>query len=79
MSKRSAMVMMVLFLGAISPVVAHGADPNPMGWWSFDGNGVDSSGNGRDGTLNGDAHYEAGYLGQALALDGDGDYFTVDG
>jgi len=45
----------------------------------FEGDATDSSGNGYDGTLMGDAHFEAGPSGQALALDGDGDYVNVDG
>ncbi|MFH1717613.1 MAG: LamG-like jellyroll fold domain-containing protein, partial [Planctomycetota bacterium] len=69
----------VLVLGAAVTGTANAADPVLAGWWKFDGNGLDSSGNGRNGTLAGDAHFEAGYSGQALALDGDGDYFTVDG
>ena len=52
-------------------------DPGLVGWWKLDGDGTDASGNGHDGVLEGDAHYEPGYLDQALALDGDGDYFTA--
>jgi len=40
---------------------------------------ANASGNGLDGTLEGDAHFVEGYSGQAIALDGDGDYFTVNG
>jgi hypothetical protein len=77
--KRAAPQIVILLAGLVWPVVACGAEANLMGWWKFDGNGLDSSGNGRDGSLVRDAHYEAGYAGQALALDGDGDCFTVDG
>ena len=46
-----------------------------VGWWRLDeGAGTtafDSSGNGRDGTLNGDPQWVAGYLGGALEFDGD--------
>jgi len=69
----------VLVLGAVWASPAEAADPNLVGWWKFDGDGLDASGNGRKGTLAGNAHFEAGHSGQALALDGDGDYFTVDG
>ncbi len=69
----------VLVFGAVVTGAANAADPILAGWWKFDGNGLDSSGNGRNGTLAGDAHFEPGYFGQALALDGSGDYFTVDG
>jgi hypothetical protein len=80
MGKKTATIQVLIALGVLAwPLVVCGADANLMGWWKFDGNGSDSSGNGRDGTLVRDAHYEAGYAGQALALDGDGDGFTVTG
>jgi len=69
-------LVFVLVSACTSP--AEAADPGMVGWWKFDGDGLDASGNGRNGTLAGDAHFEAGYSGQALALDGTGDYFTVD-
>jgi hypothetical protein len=69
----------VFFVGLVWPLAAWGAEANLMGWWKFEGNGLDSSGNGRAGSLVKDAHYEAGYEGQGLALDGDGDGFTVTG
>jgi len=55
-------------------------DPNLMGYWKFDGDTSDSSGNGRDATLVGDAHVvDNGILGGALLLDGSGDYATITG
>jgi len=58
-------------------------DPNLVGWWKLDdvGSGavIDFSGYGRDGTLVGDAHFVPGYDGDAVDLDGSGDYVTVDG
>jgi len=59
--------------------LAQDLDPNLVGWWKFDGDALDSSGNGRDGTLMGDAHFIDGLLGQALSLDGSGDYVNIDG
>ena len=53
--------------------------PSLVGWWKFDGDVLDSSGNGRNGSLQGDAHFEPGLFDQALALDGMGDYATIDG
>jgi len=73
------LVSIVLVLGAVWASPASAADPNLVGWWKFDGDSLDASGNGRSGVLAGNAHFEAGHLGQALALDGDGDYFTVTG
>ena len=77
--KLICLVLLVLGLGAVWMSPANAADPSLVGWWKFDGNGLDASGNGRNGTLAGNAPCEPGHSGQALALDGDGDYFTVDG
>jgi hypothetical protein len=58
-------------------------DPNLVGWWKLDDVGrravIDYSGYGRDGTPYGDAHFVPGYDGEALALDGAGDYFAING
>ena len=49
-----------------------------LAWWTFNEaagtTAADVSGNGHDGTLNGDASWAAGHLGGALQLDGSGDY-----
>ena len=80
MCKKSiCVVLLALLAGLALPRPAGAADPGLVGWWKFDGDGLDASGNGRAGTLAGDAHYEAGYSGQALGLDGDGDSFSVTG
>ncbi len=80
MSKKLiSFVPFVLVLGVALAGPARAADPNLVGWWKFNGDGLDASGNGRSGALTGDAHFAAGHSGQALALDGDGDYFTVTG
>ncbi len=79
MGKRRVATAIVLVVGLIAPMVANGADPGLVGWWKFDGDGSDASGNGRDGTLMGNADFKPGHEGQALTLDGDGDYFTVNG
>ena len=73
------LISLVFVLGIVWTSPAEAADANLMGWWKLDGDGLDASGNGRSGTLAGDAHYEAGYSGQALVLDGDADFFTVTG
>ena len=58
------------------------ADPNLIGWWTFDeGQGTvafDYSGYGNHGTLGGDPQWVAGYFGGALELDGSGDYVAID-
>jgi len=52
-----------------------------VAWWKLDdGSGniaIDSSGNGYNGTLAGDASWVDGITGSALAFDGDGDYVDI--
>jgi hypothetical protein len=48
-----------------------------VGLWRFDGDPTDSSGLGNDAALAGDPEFVAGWLGQAIYLDGD-DYVTMD-
>ena len=53
--------------------------PPPAGlvsWWPGDGNAVDV-GDGNHGTLQGDATYAGGIVGQAFSMDGDGDYIDL--
>ncbi len=64
----------VLVTSLILTSVAEGADPSLVAWYRFDGNALDSSGNELHGTEMGDPTYEAGVFGQAISLDGDGDY-----
>ncbi len=48
-----------------------------VGWWKFDGNANDSSGNDNNGTEIGDLTYVAGRIGQAISFDGEGDRIEV--
>jgi hypothetical protein len=48
-----------------------------VGWWKFDGDANDFSGNNRHGTLHGDPAYATGRVGQALNLDGSDDWVNV--
>jgi len=71
--------VLVLGMTAVSPA---GLDDDPAleGWWKFDGDALDSSPNGRHGTLMGDAHIiDVGLHGQAISFDGSGDYVNIDG
>jgi hypothetical protein len=43
-----------------------------VGWWKFDGNADDSSGNGNNGDEKGEPTYVAGKIGQAISFDGEG-------
>ncbi|MBL7184918.1 MAG: hypothetical protein ISS70_01220 [Phycisphaerae bacterium] len=58
-------------------------DPNLVAWWKLDddrsGIVVDSSGNDHHGTLHGDPQYVPGFDGDALELDGIGDFVQMDG
>ena len=64
------LVSFILVLGLVQTSIAQDADSNLAGWWKFDGDADDSSGNGRHGTLLGNAQFEPGVFGQAVALDG---------
>ncbi len=72
------LVCFVLVLGLVLTSRANAADPSLVGWWRLDeGSGTiahDSSGNGNDGTFNGDPQWVEGHLGGALEFDGAGDY-----
>jgi parallel beta-helix repeat protein len=59
--------------GPILPDIAV-TDPNLVAWYRFDGDASDNSGNDLHGREMGDPTYEAGVFGQAIRLDGDGDY-----
>ena len=75
MSKQFLFLTFVFIICAgAAPGWAQDLDPNLVGWWKLDGDALDSSDNGLDGTLMGEAHFEAGYTGQALVLDGVEDY-----
>ncbi len=72
------MFSFVLFLGL---ALSNSASAELVGWWKLDeGSGTtafDSSGNGNDGTLEGDPQWVEGQLGEALEGDGSGDYIRV--
>ena len=53
------------------------SDPNLVGWWKFDGNAKDSSGNGNNGAKTGDPTYAAGKIGHAISFDGVSDRIEV--
>ena len=61
------------------------SDPNLIGWWKLDGEYLDLgyvmdySGYDHYGSLRDDPQLVAGYEGNALDFDGDGDYITIDG
>ena len=68
------LALMVLSLAS----VISAADPNLVGWWRFDGDALDSSGNARHGTLHGAPQFADRVHNESLELDG-GDVVTIDG
>ncbi|MHC4463655.1 MAG: LamG-like jellyroll fold domain-containing protein, partial [Planctomycetota bacterium] len=56
-------------------------DPNFLAWWRLDeekgDTALDHSGHGNHGTLNGDPERVGGMIGNALELDGTGDYIAI--
>jgi len=69
----------VIILAAAAPTVAQDLDPNLVAWWTFDGDAMDLSGNGRNGTLVAAAGFvEEGMVGGALGLYNNG-YVNIDG
>ena len=71
----------VLVLGLVLTRAADAADPNLVGYWTFDeGSGTiasDYSGHGNDGTIEGGPQWVAGKVGGALKFDGDDDQITL--
>ena len=68
------LLLILLFVGVAS------SDPIPAGpiaEYHFNGNALDSSGNGNDGTINGGATFVPGKYGQALSFDGVDDYVEI--
>jgi len=76
--KPACIVSLVFVVGLVFAGVGRSADPDPVGYWKLgETSGItalDATGNGNDGTLNGDPQWVAGRLGGALEFDGDGDY-----
>ena len=66
----------------VTIVVSHASaqcvDPPPglVSWWPGDGNAFDIE-DGNDGTLQGDATFAPGKVGEAFSFDGNGDYVTI--
>ena len=74
----AALILAVL---VVQPVLAQSVKDGLVAYWAFndeDGDiASDSSGNGHDGTLEGDPEWTDGIFGGALEFDGDGDEVVV--
>jgi hypothetical protein len=69
----------VLVLGLVLTKAADGARPRLIGWWRFDGDTLDYSGLGNDGTAVGNPTFVPGKVGSgAIDLDGISDYVVID-
>jgi len=75
------LVSFVLVLSIALTNVAKAAEPDLVGWWRLDdGSGmtaIDSSGNGNDGTLQGNPKWVTGQIGGALQFNGVDEYVDV--
>ena len=78
MFRRLFFVFIIIFCAANFLSVADAAGTGPIGRWRFDEESgtiaYDSSGNGNDGTLEGDPQWVVGKINGALEFDGVGDY-----
>jgi len=77
--KRLCLVLGLFMLLSLSMPCVLAEDPALMGWWKFDGDALDSSGNDRHGTLQGSPAFGPGVFGQALEMEANPDYVTIDG
>lgn len=73
MKKKLGKLIVIFFVLATGPVNAQ-----MVGYWEFEGNANDSSGNGNNSSLMDNATYGGGVYGMALALDGFDDYVSVE-
>jgi len=76
--KLTCLVFYAVVLGLI---LSSTASAELVGWWKLDDEAgtvaADSSGNGNDGTVYGDAQWITGYVGGALEFDGTDDYVDL--
>lgn len=77
--KLSVTAYLLIFIAMVFalPVFAQNLQEGLVGYWAFDGNADDSSGNGYNGAENGDLKYVPGKFDQALDLENTGAYIVV--
>ena len=75
MSKK--LIYLVSFVLMLGLVLTSAAKADLIGWWTFDGDLLDSSGLDNDGNADVDPNFVEGKIGGALELDGD-DFVTID-
>ncbi len=70
---RALSVGEIRYLGGFRPMVDPGTDAL-IAYYPLDIDALDASGNGNDGTVNGDPTFVDGVIGTAMEFDGDGDF-----
>ena len=67
MGKQVLYSILIVIMGfAAGTARAQEGDPSLMGWWTFDGDALDASGNGRDGLISGDPLFVTGVYDKAI-------------
>lgn len=74
---KEALLCAFLVVLAASALSAQSLSTGLAGYWRFNSDGKDSSGNGRDLTLIGNPTFAQGKFGQALSLDGSGNQYAI--
>lgn len=77
MSKKTLCVAVMAFAALGAGTVLGDPLAGLLGYWPFDGDAADASGNGHDGIVEGEPTYDEGRVGQALLLDGVDDRVLV--
>ncbi len=67
-----AVIIGIALLISMFPIPVRAADDTILIYYNFDGNVLDASGNGNDGSTGGTVTYDMGYSGQAIRLNGNG-------
>ena len=74
-------ISLIFAVGLVYARAGRAADPDLVGYWKFDETSgvtaLDASGNGNDGTLEGDPQWVTGMINGALEFDGSDDYVEV--
>lgn len=74
--KKLFFVVIPILLLTLTNVQASSLTQNLIGYWKFDGNGLDSSGEGRDLDLYGGVGFDTGLFGSALDLNGNANQYA---
>ncbi len=70
MRRLSVEILVLLFLFSLIPIVSADVTTGLVGYWPLDGNTIEKTGKGGDGTAVGNPTWDKGRYGQAIKLDG---------